>query len=88
MKINCGEAVQFRLSVSAENALGERPTLAFLAALNEGSHGNPLLAEQLVAAQQHLASARLSDPLDEIVDARLDALDEPQVRVLRVLATA
>ena len=41
------------------------------------------LAEQLVAAQQQLAASRLSDPLDEIVDARLDELDEAQTRVLR-----
>ncbi len=72
----------------AEAALGERPTLAFLAALKEGSRGNPLVAEQLIAAQQQLAAARLSDPLDEIVDARLDELEEAQIRVLRVLAVA
>ena len=72
----------------AESVLGERPTLAFLAALNEGTRGNPLLAEQLAAAQQEIAGARLSDPLDEIVAARLDALDEPQTRALRVLAAA
>ena len=72
----------------AEARLTERSTLAFTAALNEGSRGNPLLAEQLVAAQQELAGARLSDPLDEIVAARLDTLDEPQTRVLRVLAAA
>ena len=62
--------------------------MAFLAALNEGTRGNPLLAEQLVAAQQAIAGARLSDPLDEIVAARLDTLDEAQARVLRVLAAA
>jgi DNA-binding CsgD family transcriptional regulator/tetratricopeptide (TPR) repeat protein len=72
----------------AEESLGERPTLAFLAALNEGSRGNPLVADQLIAAQQQLAGARLSDPLDEIVAARLDELEEPQIRVLRVLAAA
>ena len=72
----------------AESVLGERPTLAFLAALNEGTRGYPLLAEQLVAAQQVIAGARLSDPLDEIVAARLETLDEPQARVLRVLAAA
>jgi DNA-binding CsgD family transcriptional regulator/tetratricopeptide (TPR) repeat protein len=72
----------------AESKLGERPTLALLAALNEGSRGNPLIAEQLVAGQQQLAGARLSDPLAEIVDARLDELEEPQIRVLRVLAAA
>ena len=77
-----------QVAALAESAFGERPTLAFLAALNEGSRGNPLLAEQLVAAQQRLAGARLSDPLDEMVDARLGELDESQARVLRVLAAA
>ncbi len=72
----------------AESALGERPTLALLAALNEGSRGNPLIAEQLVAAQQQLAGSRMSDPLAEIVDARLDELDENQIRILRLLAAA
>src|SRR4051812_15988067 len=66
----------------------DRPTLAFLAALNEGSRGNPLIAEQLLAAQQHLAATRLSDPLTEIVAARLDELDEATLRVVRVLAAA
>jgi DNA-binding CsgD family transcriptional regulator/tetratricopeptide (TPR) repeat protein len=71
---------------AADNA--DRPTLAFLAALNEGSRGNPLTAEQLLAAQQHLAATRLSDPLGEIVAARLDELDQQTFRVVRVLAAA
>jgi DNA-binding CsgD family transcriptional regulator/tetratricopeptide (TPR) repeat protein len=72
----------------AETAIGERPTIALLAALIEGSRGNPLLAEQLIAAQQTVAGARLADPLAEIVEARLEALDENSLRVLRVLAAA
>ena len=72
----------------AEEQLGERPTLAFLAALMEGSRGIPLLADQLIAAQQELAGARLSDPLEQTVDARLEQLDGQQVRILRLLAAA
>ena len=52
----------------------------------EGSRGNPLIVSQLVAAQRKLEGTRLSDPLAEIIDARLDALAPEAVRVLRVLA--
>ena len=41
-----------------------------------------------MAAQQHLAGSRLSAPLDEIVEARLEEVDAAQLRVLRVLAVA
>jgi DNA-binding CsgD family transcriptional regulator/tetratricopeptide (TPR) repeat protein len=71
-----------------ESLTGERPTLGFTAAVMEGSRGNPLLAGQLVAAQQRLAGLRLSDPLGEIVEASLARLDAQQVRVLRLLAAA
>ncbi len=76
------------IAALAEVALGDKPTLAFLAALKEGSGGSPLLAEQLIAAQHELDGARLSDPLEQTVDARLEQLDRQQVRVLRVLAAA
>jgi DNA-binding CsgD family transcriptional regulator len=70
-----------------EALLGERPTGAFLAAVLEGSGGNPLLIEQLVAAQAH-EGIRLSDPFDDIVRARLAGQSAAAVRCLRVLAAA
>jgi DNA-binding CsgD family transcriptional regulator/tetratricopeptide (TPR) repeat protein len=74
--------------VMLEELAGERPTLGFVAAVMEGSQGNPLIAGQLLAAQQDVAGMRLSDDLDEIIEARLMRLEPAQVRVLRVLAAA
>ncbi len=87
-RVELGPLTAEEVGALAEEALGERPTLAFLAALNEGSRGNPLIAEQLVDAHQNLAGGRMSAPLDEIVEARLDALDATQKRILKVLAVA
>ena len=58
------------MSALVEDLQGERPTLGFVAAVMEGSRGNPLIAGQLVAAEAELAGLRLSDPFDEILQAR------------------
>lgn len=71
-----------------EALVGERPAGAFLAAVAEGSGGNPFLVEQLLAARAHLAGVRLSDPFEEILEARLGALTVGVVRCLRLLAAA
>src|SRR5688500_643012 len=67
---------------------GERPTLGFVAAVIEGSRGNPLLASQLVAAGAELAGLRLSDPFDDVLLARVAELDQGTVRALKLLAAA
>ncbi|MEA2677093.1 MAG: hypothetical protein QOJ81_1234 [Chloroflexota bacterium] len=67
---------------------GERPTLSFMAAVRVGSRGNPLVATQLVEANQRQAGIRLSDPLEEIIHARLAQLERPTLRALRLLAAA
>jgi len=67
---------------------GERPSGSFLAALREGSGGNPLRAEQLITAHRALAGLRLSDPFDEVLGARLDALSPAALRAVRLLAAA
>jgi DNA-binding CsgD family transcriptional regulator len=69
-----------------EDLEGSAPSLSLGAAIMEGSRGNPLVATQLVAAQQQLEGLRLSDPLAELIQARLDALAPEVVRVLRLLA--
>jgi len=69
-----------------EQLIENPPSLSLGAAIMEGSRGNPLIVSQLVAAQRKLEGLRLSDPLEEIIDARLDALPADAVRVLRVLA--
>ncbi|HVM30390.1 MAG TPA: AAA family ATPase [Candidatus Limnocylindrales bacterium] len=71
-----------------EELRGEKPPVGLLAAISEGSKGNPLLASQLVAAHAEVDGLRLSDPFVEIVHARLARLS-PKVRsVLRLLAAA
>jgi DNA-binding CsgD family transcriptional regulator/tetratricopeptide (TPR) repeat protein len=67
---------------------GERPTMSFMAAVRVRSRGNPLVATQLVEANQRQDGTRLSDPLEEIIHGRLSALDRPTLRALRLLAAA
>ncbi len=71
-----------------ERLHGERPTLGFMAAVLEGSRGNPLLATQLVEAARRLDGLRLSDPLEEIVQARVQQLDRGTALALRLLSVA
>jgi DNA-binding CsgD family transcriptional regulator len=71
-----------------ESLRGDRPSLGFMAAVMEGSRGNPLTASQLVAAHDELDGMRLSDPMEEMLHARLAKLPPAAVRVLRVLAAA
>ena len=59
--------------VAAE--LGEAPSGSMMAAVMEGSRGNPLLATQLVIATTTLEGLRLSDPFEQVLSARLDSLD-------------
>jgi DNA-binding CsgD family transcriptional regulator/tetratricopeptide (TPR) repeat protein len=76
------------MAAFVESIQGERPTLGFVAAVMEGSRGNPLVAEQLVAAEAELAGLRLSDPFEEILQARVEELDTVAARAVRLLAAA
>lgn len=87
-RISLGPLAREELLALVEAHQDEPPTLGFMAAVLEGSRGNPLVAVQLIEAHQRLAGMRLSDPLDEIIQARLQQLDRLQVRVLRLLAAA
>jgi DNA-binding CsgD family transcriptional regulator/tetratricopeptide (TPR) repeat protein len=69
-----------------ESELGEAPSGSLMAAVMEGSRGNPLLAAQLVIATTTLEGLRLSDPFEQILGARLDSLTLDGVRVVRLLA--
>ena len=87
-KVQLAPLTREELLSLVESLLGERPSLSFMAAIMEGSRGNPLIASQLVAASQQLEGVRLSDPLEEILHARLDRVEAGSVRVLRLLAAA
>ena len=67
---------------------GGRPAGDILAAVIEGSGGNPLMATQLAAAEGSLAGVRLSDPFEQVVAARLEALPPAPRRLVRLLAAA
>jgi DNA-binding CsgD family transcriptional regulator/tetratricopeptide (TPR) repeat protein len=71
-----------------EAAMDERPSGSFVAAVAEGSGGNPLLAEQLAVAHASLEGVRLSESFEEILEARLATLSVGAIRCLRVLAAA
>jgi DNA-binding CsgD family transcriptional regulator/tetratricopeptide (TPR) repeat protein len=65
---------------------GERPTASLLLLAAERSAGNPLLAEEVLAARRELSGVSLGSSLDELVAARL-ALRSPECRrTLRLLA--
>jgi DNA-binding CsgD family transcriptional regulator/tetratricopeptide (TPR) repeat protein len=67
---------------------GERPTAAALLLVAERSGGDPLIAEEVLAARRELPGVSLGSTLDELVLARL-ARRSPEVRrVLRLLAPA
>jgi DNA-binding CsgD family transcriptional regulator/tetratricopeptide (TPR) repeat protein len=71
-----------------ESEIGEAPSGSLVAAVMEGSRGNPLLAIQLIIAATTLEGLRLSDPFEQILGARLDSLSADGVRVVRLLAAA
>ena len=71
-----------------EAQLGEPPSSSLLAAVMEGSNGNALLVEQLTVAASTLDGIRLSDPFDQVLGARLDALSPDASRAVRLLAAA
>ncbi len=59
-----------------------------LPAVVEGARGNPLMARWLADCAETLAGVRLSDPFDQLIGARLEALGRDAARVVRVLAVA
>jgi DNA-binding CsgD family transcriptional regulator/tetratricopeptide (TPR) repeat protein len=67
---------------------GDHPAGDLLAAVMEGSGGNPLMATQLVAAEGSLEGVRLSDPFEHVVAARIEGLPGGPRRVIRLLGAA
>ena len=72
------------LAAFAEAIIGERPAASLLAALLEGSGGNPLLASQLLAAHASADGFRRSEGFEAVMQARLAALPVQATRVLQV----
>ncbi len=67
---------------------GSRPSSTTLLLVSERSRGNPLVAEELLAARREQLGASLSSPLGRLITARA-ALRSPECRrVLRLLSLA
>jgi DNA-binding CsgD family transcriptional regulator/tetratricopeptide (TPR) repeat protein len=71
-----------------EGIEGARPSASVLLLVTERSGGNPLLAEELLAARRELSSASLSGSLDDLVLARLRIRSPECRRLVRLLAPA
>jgi DNA-binding CsgD family transcriptional regulator/tetratricopeptide (TPR) repeat protein len=67
---------------------GERPTAAALLLVADRSGGNPLLAEEIVAARRELPGVSLGASLEELVLARLARRTPECRRLVRTLAGA
>ena len=67
---------------------GERPTAAALLLVAERSGGEPLVAEEILAARRELPGVALGASLDELVLARMARRNAECRRVLRLLAPA
>jgi len=87
-RLDLGPLVRDDLALLIGEIEGQRPTAALLLIAAERSGGNPLLAEEVLAARRELAGGPLGSSLGELVVARL-ALRSPECRrVLRLLAPA
>ncbi len=76
------------LSQLIEAIEGSRPSSTTLLLVAERSHGNALVAEELLAARRELLGVSLSGSLDRLITARA-ALRSPECRrVLRLLSLA
>ncbi len=67
---------------------GSRPSASLLLLVAERSRGNPLVAEELLAARHELSGASLGGSLDQLVRARVALRSRGCRRLLRLLAVA
>ncbi len=87
-RLELGPLSRDELSDLVAGIEGERPTAAVLLLVAERSGGNPLLAEEVLAARRDLEGVSLGSSLDELVAARLARRSHECRRALRLLALA
>ncbi len=87
-RLDLGPLGRDELADLVEGIEGERPSASLLLLVAERSHGNPLVAEQLVAARREEGGALLSGSLVALVLARLTHRSPECRRLLRLLAAA
>ncbi|MEK6719407.1 MAG: AAA family ATPase [Chloroflexota bacterium] len=76
------------LAALIEGIEERRPSASELLLVTERSRGNPLVAEEIVAARRELTGVSLAGPFEQIVMARLAGRTSNCQRVLRLLALA
>ena len=86
--LELGPLDRFDLAQLVTEIEGERPTAATLLLVAERSGGDPLIAEEVLAARRELPGLSLGSTLDELVLARLARRATECKRVLRLLAPA
>lgn len=87
-QLELGPLDRFDLAQLVTEIEGERPTAAALLLVAERSGGDPLIAEEVLAARRELPGLSLGSTLDELVLARLARRATECRRVLRLLAPA
>ena len=87
-QLELGPLDRFDLAHLVTEIEGERPTAAALLLVAERSGGDPLIAEEVLAARRELPGLSLGSTLDELVLARLARRASEAKRVLRLLAPA
>ncbi len=87
-QLELGPLDRFDLAQLVTEIDGERPTAAALLLVAERSGGDPLIAEEVLAARRELPGLSLGSSLEELVLARLARRSPECRRVLRLLAPA
>jgi len=87
-RLELGPLDRGELSQLVAEIEGERPTAAALLLVAERSNGDPLVAEEILAARRELPGVSLGASLDELVLARMARRSPECRRILRLLAPA
>ena len=85
-QLELGPLDRFDLAQLVAEIDGERPTAAALLLVAERSGGDPLIAEEVLAARRELPGLSLGSSLEELVLARLARRSPECRRVLRLLS--
>ncbi|HEX8026090.1 MAG TPA: AAA family ATPase, partial [Candidatus Limnocylindrales bacterium] len=87
-RLEVGPLARTELAQLVAELEGERPTAAALLLVAERSGGEPLVAEEILAARRELPGVSLGSTLGELVLARLARRNPECRRVLRLIAPA
>lgn len=87
-RVDVGPLGQTEVGALIEAHEGERPSAPLLLLVAERARGNPLIAEEVLAARRDLSGASLTAPLAQLILGRLGHRSAECRSVLRALAVA